>query len=290
MELTIANQRIGLRVDTLGAQMKSLALDSREYLWQGDPKYWADQAPTLFPFIGRLAQGQYRYRGRAYPMGIHGFAAGADFTPTCQEAEGLTLTLESSEQTLSQYPLPFRLDITFRLQEETLITTYRVENPGEELLSFAIGGHPGFRVPLEAEETFEDYYLEFSQACQPDRVGFTDDLLLSGTDGPYPLEAGKILPLRHSLFDEDAVILKHMAREVSLCSRRSGRRVRVSYPDMPYLGIWHWPHTDAPYVCLEPWSSLPSRQGIPEEITCRSDFLHLAPGQALETSWSISLF
>ena len=32
------------------------------------------------------------------------------------------------------------------------------------------------------------------------------------------------------------------------------------------FGIWHMPHTDAPYVCIEPWSSLPSRKGVVEDL------------------------
>ena len=80
-----------------------------------------------------------------------------------------------------------------------------------------------------------------------------------------------------------------MAREVTLRSKVSGRGVCVSYPDMPYLGIWHWPKTDAPYVCIEPWSSLPSRQGVVEEFTCKSDLIQLPAGKEYATTWSITL-
>ena len=156
-------------------------------------------------------------------------------------------------------------------------------------MPFGIGGHPGFRVPLTHGESFEDYFLEFSQSCVPDRVGFTPQVYLSGQDMPYPLKEGRILPLAHDLFDQDAIILKNMAREVTLRSRVTGRGVRVSYPDMPYLGIWHWPKTDAPYVCIEPWSSLPARQDVVEELSCKSDLIRLAPGKTYETAWSITV-
>lgn len=29
----------------------------------------------------------------------------------------------------------------------------------------------------------------------------------------------------------------------------------------------YWPKTDAPYVCVEPWTSLPSRQDVVEELS-----------------------
>ena len=67
------------------------------------------------------------------------------------------------------------------------------------------------------------------------------------------------------------------------------RAVTVAHPQMPYLGIWHMPHTDAPYVCIEPWSSLPSRQDVVEELSCKSDLIHLAPGAEYENTWSIAI-
>ena len=55
MVYTIENEHLTLSVDSMGAQMMHIcSRDGREYLWQGDPAYWPDRAPTLFPFIGRL--------------------------------------------------------------------------------------------------------------------------------------------------------------------------------------------------------------------------------------------
>ena len=156
-------------------------------------------------------------------------------------------------------------------------------------MPFGIGGYPGFNVPLEEGERFEDYELEFACPCQPDRVGFTPAVYLSGHDEAYPLREDRFIDLQHELFDEDAIILKNMAREVTLRSKVSGKGLTVRYPDMPYLGIWHWPKTDAPYICIEPWSSLPSRQDVVEEFSCKSDLVHLASGKCYETAWSISL-
>ena len=45
------------------------------------------------------------------------------------------------------------------------------------------------------------------------------------------------LPLAHSLFDNDAIVLRDMAREVTLEAPGSARSVTVAFPNMPYLGI-----------------------------------------------------
>lgn len=290
MNLTIRNEFLSLTVDTLGAQMMNLqSTDGTEYLWQGDPKYWADRAPLLFPFIGRLTNNSYQLCGEVYPMTIHGFAAASEFELVDHGADYLTLELTDSEKTRKQYPFMFSLRVIYRIVKNTLEITYQVENRGKETMPFGIGGHPGFNVPLIAGEDFEDYSIIFSRFCQPDRVGFTPQVYLSGYDERYPLADDIRIDLRHDLFDQDAIILKNMAREITLQSRISGRGVRVSYPDMPYLGIWHWSKTDAPYVCIEPWSSLPARQDVVEEFSCKSDLVNLAPGCVYENTWTITI-
>lgn len=289
MLITIDNGTLSLTVDTLGAQMMRLQRHGTEYLWQGDSKYWGDRAPILFPFIARLTNDSYKFHGKTYPMTIHGFANSSEFAVAEQGESKLVLELRSSDRTRFHYPLDFVFRVVFRLDGDSLHTTYHVENNSDVTMPFGIGGHPGFRVPVGADEKFEDYYLEFSLPCQPDRVGFTPAVYLSGHDEAYPLEDGKRIELKHSLFDEDAIILKNMAREVTLKSRASSHRVTVSYPKMPYLGIWHWPHTDAPYVCIEPWSSLPSRQDVVEEFTCKSDLVQLEPGCSYDNTWTITI-
>lgn len=290
MLLTIQNDQLTLEISTLGAEMMRLrGADGTEYLWQGDPAYWTDRAPNLFPFIGRLTDNSYKYMGKTYPMTIHGFALISEFTVAEQSRKHIVLELRSNEQTLQQYPFAFVLRITYRLRGSTVDTVYQVQNLSGKTMPFGIGGHPGFNAPLAAGERFEDYELVFSQPCQPDRVGFTEAVYLSGIDVAYPLENGTTISLRHDLFDEDAIILKNMAREVTLRSKLSGRGVRVAYPNMPYLGIWHMPKTDAPYVCIEPWSSLPSRQDVVEEFACKSDLVQLAADNTYETAWTITV-
>ena len=85
------------------------------------------------------------------------------------------------------------------------------------------------------------------------------------------------------MFDNDANVLKNMARRVTLCSAKTNHSVTVPYPQMPYLGIWYMSYTDAPYVCIEPWASLPSRQDVVEELSCESNLIILRRVQNTKT-------
>lgn len=290
MTVEIKNAALNVGIDTLGAQLMSIrSADGTEYLWQGNPEYWSDRALNLFPYIGRLTDGKCRVHGKEYPMVIHGFAKSSVFDVLEQSSDAVTMELRSSPETLSCYPYEFSFRIRYALEGSTLSVCFAVENRSEEQMPFAVGGHPGFNVPLCEGERFEDYSLVFSEPCEPERIGFTPEVYLNGINEAFPLEDGCRLRLRHGLFDDDAIILSNMCTSVTL-SGPSGRGVSVSYPDMRYLGFWHWPHKDAPYVCIEPWSSLPSRAGTVEELTSKSDLLRLKPGGVYENCWTISVF
>ena len=290
MLITIKNDKIEVAIDTMGAQLMSIKSDGCEYLWQGDPAYWSNRAPNLFPYIARLTEGSYTYHGERYSMPNHGFASKQEFSAEFSDDSCAVFTLESHEETKKMYPFDFVFRVIYALRENSLDITYSVENKGSECMYFAVGGHPGFRVPLESGKDFSDYSLIFSEKSKPDRVGFTESVFLSGKDEVYPLINDTVLPLAHEKFDDDAIILKNMTREVTLRHKDGGRGLTVTFPDMPYLGIWHRPKTDAPYVCIEPWTSLPSRQDIVEEITAKSDLISLPAEMAYENTWSVTVF
>ena len=85
-------------------------------------------------------------------------------------------------------------------------------------------------------------------------------------------------------------MLKNMSREVTLRSRKSGHGVRLTFPQMTYLGLWHRPKTQAPYLCIEPWTSIPARQDVVEDLGCKSDLISLLPGDTYRNTWFVTDF
>lgn len=288
MNLTIQNEFLTVTVSQKGAELQSLlGKDGTEYLWQGDPAYWPDRALNIFPYVARLTEGSYMLDGERHHMAIHGIAPYRVFTPVCHTSERIVLELRSDEETRREYPRDFAFRVNYTLSGSTLEITYEVENLDEKVMYFGLGGHPGFQVPLSGG-SFESYRLRFREPCAPTRVGFTETCFLSGLDTPYPLEENAI-PLRHDLFDDDAIVLKDMAHAVTLERDGDSHSVTVSYPQMNYLGIWHMPKTDAPYVCIEPWASLPSTQDKIAVFEEQADLISLAPGKTYRNLWSIHI-
>ena len=289
MEHVLENELIRVSASTLGAELSHLTgHDGTEYLWQGNPEFWAGRAYNIFPFVGRLFGGKYTLGGKTYELGIHGFARKSEMEASHPSADRLVFTLRDDDATRAQYPFSFAFHVEYTLRGATLEIAYRVENAGEGEMAFGIGGHPGFNVPLAPGLRFEDYRLVFDDARTPSLELFSDDCFVTGEKRPYPLENGRELPLRHDLFDDDALVFSDVSRAVTLKTEKDSRFVRVEYPDMPYLGVWHRPKSEAPYVCIEPWANLPGWTGVTTDFS-RPDLIRLAPGREYRNVWSITL-
>lgn len=59
MKTTIQNEFLTVTVDTHGAEGVSVKNQlGKELIWQADPSIWDRHSPVLFPWTGRLANGE----------------------------------------------------------------------------------------------------------------------------------------------------------------------------------------------------------------------------------------
>ena len=118
MRCVLKNSRLTVSVDTMGAELRSVRSekDGFEYMWQGDAEHWQGTAYHLFPFIGRLQGGKYRYCGNEYYMPLHGFAYTSRFVVGKTTNTAVCMELTDNETTYSQYPFRFLPQGTFPKQ------------------------------------------------------------------------------------------------------------------------------------------------------------------------------
>lgn len=290
MEYEISNSSLTVKISSRGGELRSICDSAgHEYLWQGDDKVWEDRAPNLFPYIGRMTEKTYEFRGKKYHMDIHGFLPTSEMELVARLENSLTLKLESSEETLKVYPFVFELMISWKLIGAMLEISYQVRNKDEKCMYFGIGGHPGFIVPMEKDLKFEDYRIDFGKDASPRRIAMSEDCFVMEGKELLELEDGRYLKLRHDLFDHDAIILTEIPDGIKLNSPKGSREISVGFPDMKYLGIWHRPFETPDYVCIEPWSSLPSRKGIVEDIEKQPGLVELQSGEIYRNTWSIEV-
>ncbi|MDO5833801.1 MAG: aldose 1-epimerase family protein [Lachnospiraceae bacterium] len=290
MIYTLRNSEMEVQVSSKGGELVSLRdAEQTEYIWIGDARYWKRHAPQLFPCIGRLTNNQYSMDGALHEMGQHGFLRDYELTKVEESDVSLHLQLQSDSSTRQLYDRAWTVDIFYTLFGKTLSVKFQVRNCDTRTMRFGYGIHPGFNVPLNPALRFEDYRLDFHETSIPKQMELTERYTISGDMHDYALEEDRYLPLQHSLFDHDAIILKDMPHTVTLGSKKDEKKVTVAFPDMPYLGIWHAPETDAPFVCIEPWSSLPSTDGVIDEFETKPDFITVEPEQTYTNNWSISI-
>lgn len=268
-------------VDTLGAELVSCREKDLEYVWTGDPAYWTGRQPILFPIVCSLRNDRTSFGGVPYAMKRHGFARKMEFSPVSVAEDRISLVLTDSGETLKQYPYPFVLTVTHELTDSGYRTTYEVMNRNSSVISFAIGGHPGFSCPLRIGEDFSDYRVIFAEPEDPKAYLLDADGLLSEDFMKEVLtEGGTVLPLSHRLFEESALIFQHVkSRRLSLVNGKTGAGIDFSFGNFCDLGIWTPPGKNAPFICLEPWQGLPSYRNDAWIFEEKADVVFLPGGQ-----------
>ncbi len=95
------------------------------------------------------------------------------------------------------------------------------------------------------------------------------------------------LPLDDALFQNDALIFDQIRSRFVTYGAEEGPRIRVSFPDTPYLGLWTKPRAD--FICIEPWHGIADPQGYAGDFTAKPGVFIVAPGEAKAIKTEISL-
>lgn len=246
MEFVLDNGLIRVALSTAGGSFASIKANGREYLWQGDPAVWSGQAPICFPICGGLRDGHaMTMGGREVKLTRHGFARKQEWKLEEQGDNMVALSLSSADhaELLEQYPYPFKIVARYTIDSEKVAVSYEVTNEGTEDMPFFVGGHPGFKCPLDEGESYDDYELRFEQreAAELCTAVPSTGLIDIEHRSKNPM-IGQNLPLTHELFDFAETIFDVLeSRVVTLTKKTEDKGVRLTFPDMPYLIVWSKP-------------------------------------------------
>jgi galactose mutarotase-like enzyme len=287
---TLENELLKVEVSPRGAELQSIVNKTLglEYLWNGDPAFWSKRSPVLFPIVGSLKNNSYSYQGKSYQLPRHGFARDMDFQPEKQTASEISFLLRSSEETRKNYPFDFEFRVRYQILGDELSTEYMVTNTGSGLMYFSVGGHPAFRLPLDSNTEFSDYYLKFEETENLQRWPISKDGLIQLQPVPV-LEDSNRLNLKKSLFYQDALVFKYVASsEISLISGKSKHGILFQMGEFPFLGIWSF--KDADFICLEPWCGIADSVNSNQQLEAKEGIEKISPGKVFSRQWRIKLF
>ena len=291
MQYEISNGVISIAAVLKGAELVSLKKGGIEYLWQADSAVWNRSAPNLFPFVGKLNGGVYRYEGTTYPMMPHGFARDVPFALAKRTDTYLQFALSDTDETRKVYPFPFLFEITYRITGSTLTQTWRVTNTGKSSLYFSLGAHPGFVCPPQGGK-LTDCSIRLSGAEKIERVTArtinAEGLVQAKTDS-FVLSDGE-MRITADMFSHDALIFENSGiKAVTLLDKAKKEFVRVDF-DTDVFGLWSPQERAAPFLCIEPWYGRCDREGFSGELSEREWGNSLPAAAVFERSFSITLF
>jgi len=264
-------------IDPQGAQLSVLRdAAGRDLLWNGDPTFWNGRAPVLFPIVGTLNGGHYRWRGQSYALSRHGFARGRGFKVLHDDAHSALLRLQADADTNAVYPFRFELDLVFRLEGNALSIEAIVRNTDDQPMPASVGFHPALRWPLPGGPARGEQFLEFERDETAPIRRLDANGLLTADLHATPVH-GRRLQLDDALFNQDVVIFDRLASRSLIYGADTGPRIRVSFPDATYLGLWSKP--GAGFVCIEPWLGVADPAGFGGDFDAKPGAFLVAPGQ-----------
>lgn len=287
----LKNKHLTIKINPLGAELTSIVSNNsgKEYLWQADPTFWKRHSPILFPIVGSLWNGTFKYQGKEYTMSQHGFARDKvfEFIENSKSPNEVFYSLKSDENTLAIYPFIFELKVGYRLIDNKIEVIWKVQNTGTEEMYFQIGAHPAFNYldfgPNQEIKGYVDFYsqkqLEYTLIKEK---GCVDN------DIHYVLD-NNVLPITDNTFNQDALIFeKDQLKKITLLDRDRQPYLSVDF-DTPLVGIWSPKIEHTPFICIEPWYGRCDRTNFDSELKYKDYINTLSPNDTFNASYFIEI-
>lgn len=290
MNKVLKNDLAVVEIKKLGAEVVSFKKKQSncEYVWNGDEKYWSGHAPVLFPIVCAANNGEIKVDGQMHKIGNHGFARKSEFELIEESDTKAVYRLSYNENTLAMYPFKFYLYVCYTLEENKLKINYKVENVDNKEIYFQIGTHPGFNCPLDKNNKFEDYYLQFECNETLERLFMNGANVLISGKSKVILENNNILSLTRELFEDGALVFRNInSKQVVLRSKTTDKSVTVSYENLSYMGLWQ--AKDANFICIEPWHGIADEDNFNGEFKEKEMIIKLKEGTNFECNYTIEI-
>ena len=278
--VTIKNDLITVTISSKGAEIQSiLDRDGVERMFDGDPKFWPNRAPILFPVAGGFRDDGYEWQGKWYPMPKHGFIRPLEWQVEDVKDSQATFLLQEKDE---GFPFEYDLRAIYTVDGNKLDVTYAVTSRDERPFCFSVGSHEAYATPGGIED-YEIVFDEEETLLHSELIGS-----LNSHNTVTIAENTRVLPLKYEYFQVDALVFRSIrSRGVTLRTSKNSRTIRVDFPECPYLLLWTKP--GAPYICIEPWCNAPDFIDAPAAIDQKPGFMRIEKGQTIRKTHVITI-
>lgn len=285
MEITVANK---------GAEIRSLKVDGREYMWNGDSKYWGRVSPILFPIVGKLKDDTLRINGNSFSMKQHGFARDAEFISqlTNNKQFPLVYRMVNNESYSENYPYNYELSVAYHLQEKTLTANWEVKNVGTTDMYFQIGAHPAFMLPNYSVDDEIHGYLQCFDSENKIVNPIVNTHLIDGLRHrcDSEIKLSDFIPITNTTFSGDAILIENsQVQKIILFDKDKKPVLSVNCPQAEAFGVWAPNKEGCPFVCIEPWCGISDSDDFGGDISEREYIHRLVSGGGYLFSYKIDI-
>ena len=288
MEFKISNKYLELTVSSHGAEKQSIISKETNISYLRDvDKYWNRKAPLLFPIVGKLRDLKTFINNKEYSMNQHGFIRDQEFELYSQTETELVLVNKFNEETLKKYPFEYQVFVKYTLVEKSVYTEFIVKNLDYQVIPFNYGGHPGFKLPLYENETFEDYSVKFEKEENFDAP--TVDMTSGTLNFKDTISYKNIneINLNYKYFEIDAIVIPEVKSQSVKLVNKDNKGVKFDFLGFPSLAIWTKPN--APFVCLEPWIGYADHNDSNYQFIEKDNMQFLNPGETFSATYVITV-
>ena len=280
--ISIDNGILTAKFNEIGAELKSLTCNGKEYVWKGEKESWNKSCPILFPICSGLKNDTYTFKGVNYNLSKHGYVKELPFTVEENTNSSIVFLHKSNDLTKAKFPFDYELRIIYTLSEKTIKIDYCVKNKSNETMYFNIGSHEGYSTP----EGIENYEIVFPEKVTLNSSLLEDNLLSNET--VRVLENGDTFSLNETYFDENTLIFKNInLKSMILKNKLNDRAIKIDCDGSPHLIIWHV--LNAKFICLELWNGIPDTVGSSYDITEKESIIPLLANAEYKTTHSITV-
>ncbi|MGD9153274.1 MAG: aldose epimerase [Gammaproteobacteria bacterium] len=209
--------------------------------WENDKLDLAGGWPFLFPICGRLdASGGYN-------LPIHGFAPYMSWEVlSSSHLSQLSMQLTATKETLKIYSYKFKLQLTYKVENNKLICEQIYTNMSDEPMPYYAGFHPYFLTP-DKQNTILNFQpikrLKYNEKLT-EIIGEQKSL-----EFPTSIANPEINEQLHEIEENSLITLQYP----------DGFKLSMQAFDENHLFRYLQLYTmkDKPFFCIEPWMSYP---------------------------------
>jgi len=254
----LTNEELGIRiiVSRLGAELVSVARLRGRNDWMGylhrdnditpAEQGWGNHATVMGYFLHRLKDGRSLYRGKEIAGGTHSFLRGKEWHLAETDLGNGVLSYEITREdfTSTEYPLNVSLTLSYRLEDESIRTSFHFRNHEPELSAHVgFGLHPGFATTASTPVRFQMPAGTYRRYFSPNNYLAAETQLFHFAGGQMPFEETK-LPGSYIL-----ELVNVPGRRFRFFDEPSGRTVEFDFSEVPYLTLWS---DGGSFLCVEP--------------------------------------